>query len=56
MQTNLSKIIFVIACMALYGIAGSLQRGWFDWMGLMALSTLVIPMTIIWIREGGKDE
>lgn len=49
------KIGLVIMLMALYGITGSLQRGWFDWMGLMALSALIIPMTVTWIKEGGNE-
>lgn len=55
-RKNLSKLITVIVCMALYGLVGSLERGWFDWMGLIALMPLVVPLTITWIREGGRNE
>lgn len=53
---NKDKIILVIVCMALYALAGSLERGWWDFRGLAALSTLIVPMTIIWIKEEGRND
>lgn len=50
----MKKAGIVIALMALIGIGGAFERGYFDWLGIAALSALVVPMTITWIKEGSK--
>lgn len=50
------KIAIVAGLMCVYMFAGGLERGYIDWLGAAALMALVIPMTVTWIKEGGKDE
>lgn len=47
------KIILTAIIALLIMGGGYLQRGYVDWLGALALSTLGIPMLITWIKEGG---
>lgn len=40
----MKTIIYSAGLLMLIGIAGYIERGWFDWLGLGALATLVIPI------------
>lgn len=38
--------MMIIGLLVMIGLAGMLERGWFDWMGLGAMAMLVIPIVI----------
>ena len=48
---NLSKTLIAIVLMALYALAGYVQRGWVDWPGLATVGLLATPLLIIWLRR-----
>lgn len=48
-----NKIILAVVIALLIMGGGYLERGYVDWLGAIALSTLGIPMLITWIKEGG---
>lgn len=38
--------MIIIGLLVMIGLAGMLERGWFDWMGLGTIAMLVIPIVI----------
>lgn len=46
------KILLGVVIALLIMGAGYLERGYVDWLGALALSTLGVPMLITWIKEG----
>lgn len=52
MRKNIDKIALVIVIGLLVLSGGYLERGYVDWLGAIALSTLAVPMLITWIKEG----
>lgn len=39
-------MVMIIGLLMMIGLAGKIDRGWFDWLGLGAMAMLVIPIVI----------
>lgn len=50
MQTQfagwMKTVMMIIGLLVMIGLAGMIDRGWFDWLGLGAMAMLVIPIVI----------
>lgn len=50
------RMIIGAAALTFYGIAGTLQRGWTDWMGIAAVGLLVAAIAITTKGVSADDE
>lgn len=50
------RMIIGITALAFYGIAGTLQRGWTDWLGIAAVGLLVAAIAITTKEVSADDE
>lgn len=50
MQTQfagwMKTVMVIIGLLVMIGLAGMIDRGWFDWLGLGAMAMLVIPIVV----------
>lgn len=48
-QNKLKKILIIIGLAVLYAYIGRIERGWWDWLGLLAMAPLFAGLYVGWM-------
>lgn len=65
-QNKLKGILIIIGLAVLYAYIGRIERGWWDWLGLLAMTPLFAALYVGWmayteeldeyLKRGRKEE
>lgn len=50
-RKKIETLMIIVGLLLLIGVMGMIERGWFDWLGLLAMASLVVPIVITLRKE-----